>query len=103
MDACERRIKKGLVTSPIFVRCQHLMARKIAELFGRGDTVQILARWCCPVASRVAMDLLHRAMHTSPHRRIAMAIKMASKGHVFFDIVDLSLLTTIAKGTCYGP
>jgi hypothetical protein len=34
------------------------------------------------------MDLLHWAMRTSPHRHIAMAIEMASKGRVFFDIVD---------------
>jgi hypothetical protein len=34
------------------------------------------------------MDLLHQAMCTSPHRRIAMAIEMASKGRLFFDIVD---------------
>jgi hypothetical protein len=34
------------------------------------------------------MDLLHRAMCTSPHWHIAMAIKMASKGCKFVDIVD---------------
>jgi hypothetical protein len=34
------------------------------------------------------MDLLHWAMHTSLHWRIAMAIKMASKGGVFFNIID---------------
>jgi hypothetical protein len=28
-------------------------------------------------------------MHTSPHQRIAMAIEMAMKGRVFFDIVDV--------------
>jgi hypothetical protein len=34
------------------------------------------------------MELLHWEMRTSLHRRIAMAIKMASKGRVFFNIVD---------------
>ena len=47
MDACERRIKKGLVTSPIFVRCQHLMARKIAELFGLNCGVRLFYAACC--------------------------------------------------------
>ena len=143
-----------LVTSPIFVRCQRLMARKIAEIFSfnrgvwpfyaacrfdelsrgsvlclsnasfetavsqrhklifwakiddhgirRSNTVQILTVWRRPVAYSVATDLLHWAMCTSSHRRIAMAIKMASKGAVFFDIVDF-VFTTMAKGPCYGP
>jgi hypothetical protein len=38
------------------------------------------------------MDLLHWAMHTSPHQYITMAIEMASKGRVFFDIVDFDFV-----------
>ena len=141
MDAHERPVNNELfwwlVTSPFFVHCWHLMARKIADLFGfnrgiqpfyaaccfndlsrgsvsclsnasfetvvsqrhnlffwakiddhgirQGNTVQILAQWRSPVDSSVAMDLLHWAMHTSPHRHTVMAIKMASKGHVFLN------------------
>jgi hypothetical protein len=30
----------------------------------RGNMERVLARWQCPVASGVALDMLHRAMHT---------------------------------------
>jgi hypothetical protein len=43
----------------------------------------ILAQWRLPVASSEALDLLHRVMHAVTYRRIAMAIKMASKVGVF--------------------
>ena len=43
----------------------------------------ILARWWHPVTSNIALDLLHLAMHAITYRRIAMAIKMASKQGVF--------------------
>jgi hypothetical protein len=43
----------------------------------RGDTGQILAQWQHPVASKVALDMLHWAMHQELHRCIIMAIKMA--------------------------
>ena len=39
----------------------------------------ILARWWQPVASGVALDPLHQAMHLVLYRRTAMASKMASK------------------------
>ena len=58
--------------------------------------VRILAQRWRPVALSIAMDLLHQALHTALHQRIAMAIEMASKGGVFFDIIDLSLLATMA-------
>jgi hypothetical protein len=50
----------------------------------RGNTGQILAQWQLPVASSVAMDLLHRTMRTSLHRCITMTVKMASKGGALF-------------------
>ena len=50
--------------------------------------MQILTLWQRPVASSVAMELLHQAMRISLHWRIAMAIEMDSKGGVFFDILD---------------
>ncbi len=45
----------------------------------------ILPQWQCPVASSKTLDLLHWAMHTITYRRIAMAIKTASKVGVFVD------------------
>jgi len=36
-----------LVTSPVFVRCQHLIARKIAELFGFNHGIQPFYEACC--------------------------------------------------------
>ena len=58
----------------------------------RADTVQILVQWRCPVSLSVAMELLQRAMHTTLHRRIAMAIKFASTGGVFFDVVNFIIV-----------
>ena len=58
----------------------------------RGDRGQILARWHCPMASRLALlDLLCQAMHDVSHRHTAMAAKMTSEGGVFFAISDLCL------------
>ncbi len=45
-----------------------------------GDTEQVVARWHCPVASRVALDMLHWAKGFLSHRRTAMAIEMADDG-----------------------
>ncbi len=45
-----------------------------------GDTEQVVARWWRPVASGVALDMLHWAMRFVLHWRIAMAIKMANVG-----------------------
>ena len=39
----------------------------------RGDTGRRLARWWRPVASKVALNLLHRAMCLASHRRIVVA------------------------------
>ncbi len=45
-----------------------------------GDMKQVVA-WCRhPVASRVALDMLHWAMHFVLHRRTAIAIKTANNG-----------------------
>jgi hypothetical protein len=38
----------------------------------------VLAQWRCLVASNKALNLLHWLMYVVTHRRIAMAIKMAS-------------------------
>ena len=47
----------------------------------------ILARWRQPVASNIALDLLHRAMRAVLYRRTAMAIQMAGKVGAFFIVV----------------
>ena len=44
---------------------------------------QILARWQCPVPTKVAEDMLNGAMHLALHQRIVMAIKMAHNGGTF--------------------
>jgi hypothetical protein len=45
-----------------------------------GNMERVVARWRRPVASRVALDMLHWAMHILLHRQTAMAIKMANDG-----------------------
>jgi len=49
----------------------------------RGNTVQIVARWRCPVASNVAQDVLHRVMWSVLQWWIAKAIDTASEGGAF--------------------
>jgi hypothetical protein len=44
----------------------------------RGDTAGALAQWQHLVALHEAMDALQRAMRPTLHRRIRMAIKIAS-------------------------
>jgi hypothetical protein len=45
-----------------------------------GNTEQVVAQWRRPVASGVALDMLHWAMCFISHQRTAMAIKMANGG-----------------------
>jgi hypothetical protein len=45
-----------------------------------GNTEQVVAQWRCPVASRIALDMLHWEMRFVLHRQTAMAIKMANVG-----------------------
>jgi hypothetical protein len=44
-----------------------------------GNTAQTLARWRHPVASSIALDVLHWAVRIGSYRRITMAIEKASK------------------------
>jgi hypothetical protein len=55
----------------------------------RGDVMRALARWRHPVASSEAQDVLHWAMCPTLHRRIHMAIEIASDSPAFFVIVNL--------------
>ena len=50
--------------------------------------VQALAQWQHPVASSEALDVLHWAMCPALHRRIPMAIKIASVFPAFVCIFD---------------
>jgi hypothetical protein len=45
-----------------------------------GNTEQVDARWRRPVASGVALDMLHWAMRFVLHWQTAMAIEMANNG-----------------------
>ncbi len=45
-----------------------------------GNMEQVVAQWQRPVASKVALDMLHWAMHFVLHRHMAMAIEMAVVG-----------------------
>jgi hypothetical protein len=45
-----------------------------------GNTEQLVARCRHPVASRVALDMLHWAMRFILHRQTAMASKMSNDG-----------------------
>jgi len=44
---------------------------------------QVVTQWQHPVASGIALDMLHQAMPSVLHRRTAMAIGMASDGGTF--------------------
>jgi len=49
---------------------------------------QIIAQWWHPVASKVALDMLHWAMCLALHWRIVIAIEMAGEGGAFVSVVD---------------
>ncbi len=49
----------------------------------RGDKEQEVARWQCPVASDVALDMLHWTMPSALIQRLPMTIKMACDGGIF--------------------
>jgi hypothetical protein len=49
----------------------------------QGDTERVIARWRRPVASGVALDMLHRAMPHVLLQRLTMAIKMVCRGGAF--------------------
>jgi hypothetical protein len=44
---------------------------------------QILAQWWRPVASKVALDMLHREMCLASQWRIVIAIEMPREGGAF--------------------
>jgi hypothetical protein len=75
------------------------MARKVGPLFCCfvcchpggcwGDAEQVVARWQHPVASGLALGMLHHAMPSALLRRTTMTIKMANDGGtILCDIVN---------------
>ena len=49
----------------------------------QGDTERVVARWRRPMASGVALDMLHRAMPHVLFQRLRIAIEMACNGGTF--------------------
>ena len=49
----------------------------------QGDTEQVVTRWRRPVASGVALDMLHRAMPHVLLQRLTMSINMVHRGGAF--------------------
>ena len=67
----------------------------------RGDTEPVVAQWQRPVASGVAMDMLHQAMPHLPLQLLRTAIEMAcdvllsiivAKDHVMVHLTNAELL-----------
>jgi hypothetical protein len=65
----------------------------------QGDMGWIITRWWHPVAYKVALDMLCRAMRSSPHRRIVMDAKMAHDGGTFVRCCRLFCLINRSKIT----
>ncbi len=65
----------------------------------RGDTGRILSRWRSPVASKVALDMLPRAMCLALYRLIRVAIKMAHDEGTFVRHRRLFHLTNCSEIT----
>ena len=65
----------------------------------QGDSEQIIAQWRRLVAYKAALDMLRRAMRSSPHRRIVMAVNMAHDGGTFVSCSPLFRLTNRSKIT----
>ncbi len=49
----------------------------------QGDTERVVAKWQCPMASGVALDMLHWEMLQVLLQRLTMAIEMARNGGAF--------------------
>jgi len=62
----------------------------------RGNTEWEVARWCHPVASGVAVGMLHWVMHFVSHRRTTMAIEMAGRWDDLFSIIDFCFNINVA-------
>ena len=61
---------------------------------------QVVTRWWRPVASRVALGMLHQAMCFILHWHTAMAIEMAGGRGALFIIVGFVIDHNRSKITC---
>jgi hypothetical protein len=68
--------QSGYIIHRCFVLCCRPGGRQ-------GDTERVVARWRRPVASSVALDMLHRAMPHLLLQRLTMAIIMVCRGGAF--------------------
>ena len=67
-----------------------MFSAKFFDHGGRhGDAMRALDQWQHLVASSEAQDVLHQAMCPALHRRIHMAIEIASDSPAFFVVVNL--------------
>ena len=92
-----RRIRqqRGCILHRHFVDCCHGGCR--------GDTEWAVARWQPPVASDVALDILHREMPRALLQRLQWPSKWpATEAHSLVS-ADILLDTTCSEGQCSGP
>jgi hypothetical protein len=68
-----------------------------------GKTEQVVAQCRHPVASGVALDMLHHAMLSVSLRRTAVAIKMAGGRGAFICHCQFSHQYYHSQRPCYGP
>ena len=68
-----------------------------------GNKEQVVARCWQPVASKVALDIPHRAMPSVLLRRTAVTIKMANNGGAFIFCCPFFACHNRSKRPCYGP
>jgi len=70
-----RHIHRNVQQSEYILHCSYFICCRPG---GRqGNTEQVVARWRHPVASGIALDMLHRTMLSLLHCCTAMAIEMA--------------------------
>ena len=60
----------------------------------RGNTEQVVAQWQRPVASDVAVDMLHWVMPHAPLQHLRTDIKMACNGGLLLIVADILFDTT---------
>ena len=60
----------------------------------RGDMERVVARWQRPVASDVALDMMHRVMPRALLQRLRMTIEMACDGGTYLLVAAYTLLDT---------
>ncbi len=68
-----------------------------------GNMEQVVTRCRCPVASGVALDMLHQAMPSVLLRRTAVAIETPADEVHLFIIVDFVIDNNRSQRPCYGP